>query len=288
MSRKSDMTLTMDSDIFAGFRQDFNHLLEQTVGNMEMKGAEDATITVKFGISLEKKQTRDYLANGYDGMRDIISPTIKHDITSVMQVKEKTSGKFQGDYELVYDRETHCYVFRNVDNGQINMFDDDGRESVTVLTLPSASNDLVEADDGADSIPDAADEDITDDKKTVQPAVQTPFEWLRQFVGVKMQVTEANGIYTVRTMDNRVIVSSGASMDSPLYCPAERLEDHVGHSIVCAGYGDDELVNVSIECDDCHEVLFDIDAPSEDASSEIDVSDDGYEYDAPESELDEE
>jgi hypothetical protein len=30
---------------------------------------------------------------------------------------------------------------------------------------------------------------------------------------------------------------------------------------VCVGYGDDEIVNISIECEDCSEVLFDIDSP---------------------------
>lgn len=31
--------------------------------------------------------------------------------------------------------------------------------------------------------------------------------------------------------------------------------------MVCAGYGEDAIVNVSIECEDCSTVLFDLDAP---------------------------
>ena len=38
----------------------------------------------------------------------------------------------------------------------------------------------------------------------------------------------------------------------------EELLAHVGHSIVCATYGKDKE-NVSIECEDCQEVLMDFD-----------------------------
>ena len=40
---------------------------------------------------------------------------------------------------------------------------------------------------------------------------------------------------------------------------------------MCVGYGEDEIVNISIECEDCSEVLFDIDSPNlgmEDAAEE--------------------
>ena len=87
------------------------------------------------------------------------------------------------------------------------------------------------------------------------------------------------GNYTVRTPENKVVLSSAASNSSPFYCPAERLEGHVGHKVSCVGYGDESgtIVNVSIECEDCDAVLFDI--------TESDLEDDGsgdYEYEAPE------
>lgn len=37
----------------------------------------------------------------------------------------------------------------------------------------------------------------------------------------------------------------------------KELERHIGHEIVCVSYGDG--VNVSIECEDCNEVLLSID-----------------------------
>jgi uncharacterized protein with PIN domain len=41
----------------------------------------------------------------------------------------------------------------------------------------------------------------------------------------------------------------------------EELKRHVGHKIVCVGYGQDEIVNVAVECLDCNEVLIDYSCP---------------------------
>lgn len=36
----------------------------------------------------------------------------------------------------------------------------------------------------------------------------------------------------------------------------EKLKQHIGHNIVCVGYGDIENpVDICIECEDCNEVL---------------------------------
>ena len=38
----------------------------------------------------------------------------------------------------------------------------------------------------------------------------------------------------------------------------DELKKHIGHNIRCVGYYDgDNLYNVSIECDVCHEVILD-------------------------------
>jgi hypothetical protein len=40
----------------------------------------------------------------------------------------------------------------------------------------------------------------------------------------------------------------------------ESLKNHVGHKIICVGYGDSkDYENVAIECVDCDEVLMDYD-----------------------------
>lgn len=36
----------------------------------------------------------------------------------------------------------------------------------------------------------------------------------------------------------------------------KELKEHIGHNIVCVGYGKE---NVAIECEDCNEVILDFD-----------------------------
>lgn len=40
----------------------------------------------------------------------------------------------------------------------------------------------------------------------------------------------------------------------------EKLRRHIGHNIVCVCYGQGDVANVSIECEDCGEVLYSVDA----------------------------
>ena len=185
-----------------------------------------------------------------------------------------------------------CRARRDIDNGQTTLFDGDGDSADFANThydvvdegprgLPAApESNVIDGEevapaDAEDATPDAAGEF---EEEAIDPAhdPSKPFGWLRQFIGETMNVTEAMGNYTVRTQSNKVVLSSATSPENPFYCSAEKLSPHVGHAVVCVGYGDDEIVNISIECEDCSEVLFDIDSPNvgmenaveEEASSE--------------------
>lgn len=281
----NDMSLSLKSETFSALKEDFDSILARTIGNMEMKGAEEATVTLKLGISLEKSSV-----NGPAGIRDIVKPSFKHDISSVMQVKDKKSGALTGDYEMVWDADEGKYVMRRIDNGQVSMFDADGDATVidaeyTALPegqrgLPEGSQDGEYDEDNADT-DDSENSDTDSANESDKPSDNgpTPFEWLKQFVGQELRVTEAMGNYTVRTKDNKVVLSSATGESSPFYCPAEKLEGHVGHNVSCVGYGDESgnIMNISIECEDCEDVLFEItESGLEDDGTE------GYEYDAPE------
>ena len=107
----------------------------------------------------------------------------------------------------------------------------------------------------------------------------TPYGWLRQFVGVDMKVLEAMGNYTVRTADNKVVLSSGTSPDATFYAPADVLAPHVGHEIICVISGDQENEEcIFIECETCGETLFRLDAPEVAGQSE---APNGGEHDYP-------
>jgi hypothetical protein len=40
----------------------------------------------------------------------------------------------------------------------------------------------------------------------------------------------------------------------------EKIANHIGHNIEVASYGD-PILNVTVECMDCHEVIVDVDSP---------------------------
>lgn len=291
----NDMSLSLKSETFSALKEDFDSILARTIGNMEMKGAEEATVTLKLGISLEKSSV-----NGPAGIRDIVKPSFKHDISSVMQVKDKKSGALTGDYEMVWDADEGKYVMRRIDNGQVSMFDADGDATVIdadYTALPEGQRGLPEGHQEAEDLGDADDTDDGENPDTetasesdkASEAGPTPFEWLKQFVGQELRVTEAMGNYTVRTGDNKVVLSSATGESSPFYCPAEKLEGHVGHKVSCIGYGDSDgvIANVSIECGDCNEVLFSLDddgVEEVESEEECDSVEQNYEYDLPENE----
>lgn len=251
---------------------------------MESKSADEATITLKLAISLEKEST-----NFGEEPKQITRPTFKHDISSVMQVKDKVSGTLKEDYELVFDEEEGKYVMRPISNGQMTIFE----------TVEEREDEEVEYVNAPAVLPAPSEPAMIEAKAELvveaeQPRANNPgpFEWLRQFIGSVMHVTENMGNFAVRTDDNKIVLTSSTTPDSPFYCPAEKLEPHVGHKLSCVGYGVDELLNISIECDDCNEVLFDLTAP-ENAEADEDESEDGlgdefddmpeedYEYDEP-------
>lgn len=241
-----DMILSLNGDTFQTLKNDFDTILARTIGNMTMKGADEATITLKLSVSLEKSSV-----GTMSGVQDVTKPSFKHDISSVMQVKDKMTGQFKGEYGMIWDEDEERWVLRKIDNGQMNLFDDEGQvidaDYTEVPALPEATEDAEEAEESGEA------ENNTD----------TPFGWLCQFIGEDLHITEAMGNYTVRTDSNKVVLSSATSPDSPFYCSAEKLAPHVGHQVVCAGYGQDHIVNVSIECEDCSQVLYDLDAPEE-------------------------
>ena len=304
MCSTNERNLSLNGDTFAILKEQFDKILNRTVGNMEMKGADDAVITLKLSVSLEKSSV-----TVGDGIKEVTKPTFKHDISSVMQVKDKVSGQTTDDYALVWDENENKYVLRKIENGQMSFddFDANGNpiydadyhevpaigEGTRWLPEAAESNGTADGEDTSDeaddTTPDASGE-FGDG--SVDPAHDptTPFGWLRQFIGESMNVTEAMGNYTVRTQSNKVVLSSATGSENPFYCPAEKLSPHVGHAVVCVGYGGEEIVNISIECEDCNEVLFDINAPGTETAvisgtlNDDGRDEDGYEYDKPEEE----
>lgn len=306
MCQKNDLSLSLSGEAFSPLRSDFDQVLRSTLAGMIDTEQDVAEISMKVKITLTEDSAPDFTVAGGQQTREITKPKFEHTVTAVIQRKEKKTGTFSGDYELVWDRESGRYVARPIDNGQTTLFDDNGSE-----IIEAEYHEVPALGEGQRGLPEPADEGDPQDGEVVpddgeggllgasgefgegevDPAFDTskPFGWLRQFIGEEMHITEAMGNYTVRTNTNKVVLSSATGSDSPFYCPVEKLEPHVDHAIVCVGYGDDEIVNISIECEDCNEVLFSIDVPwlgdvgKEELSGDAEEDEVGeYEYENPE------
>ncbi len=238
--------LTLNSDTFKSMKEDFNSILSRTLGNMTMRGATDATVTLKLSVSLEKVAD-----NTNEEMREVTKPSFKHDISSVMQVKDKKSGALTGNNELVWDEDKGDWVLREFGAQQMNMFDDDN-------TYYDADYEEEGDRDPAMLLeaPEAEEKDEESDK-------MTPLKWLELFVGRTMKVVKHENGCTVRTDTNEIVLTS-TDPESDFYCSAEELERHIGHSLKCIGVyydraskEDPEVLDyIEIRCNDCFEPVY--------------------------------
>ena len=206
--------MSLNGDTFNALKCDFDQMLRKLLSGMEKFECEEATLNIKVGVKLEKDQARDFEVHEYEAMRDIVKPTFKHEISSAMQVKDKKTGSLSGNYELVWDRESGQYVMRNIDDGQVTLFDTEGDNVIQMPEPPALpAGTVIDADytmleDGeAQGGSEDANGPVDGSDGHKKPG-DSPYEYLRQFVGADMKVmgTE-HGIYTVRS-GGKVILSS--------------------------------------------------------------------------------
>lgn len=279
MCNEKKYPLSLNGDTFNALKSDFDQQLRQLLAEMEKRESEEATINIKIAVSLQPDQARDFEANGYDAMRNIVKPSFKHEVSTVMQVKSKKSGSLGGNFELVWDRELCQYVMREIDNGQVTFFDkeEEAQQPVEPPALPAGDGTVIDADYSVveDGEGQEGEEDADERKDTSgdrQGDTETSSEYLRKFVGADLMVMESMGLYTVRTKENKVILSSALNATDRFYCSAEKLKPHVGHAITC-----EEWPNaIVIRCDECDEVLFEVDVEG-DASADYPYEDPGDE-----------
>lgn len=259
MCTKDAKQLTLDSDTFKNLKDDFDGMLARILKDMDKRNVDDATITLKLSVSLDREKVGPFTSD--DEAKEVVKPTFKHDISSVMQVKDKKSGSVSGDFILVWDEEEGEFVMKRITNGQMSFDTMDEPMETERIEYVDAIPALDEAP--APALLESA-ESSTDD-------ITTPFGWLKQFVGQSLYISEAMGNYTVRTTDDKVVLSSASTPTNVFFCSAEKLAPHVGHNVVCVGYGGEVLNNISIECEDCFDVLFSLESDSKDASDDADI-----------------
>ena len=110
--------LSIDSEIFAQVRADFDKALSVTVENMRNKDCDHSEITLKLKIDFVE------LGELKGGVRHCVTkPEFEHQISTAMSFKEKLYGSFRDDCELVCDTESGEYAVKLRGGTQLSVFD---------------------------------------------------------------------------------------------------------------------------------------------------------------------
>ena len=227
---RNDLLLSLKSDTFNALCTDFDQMLRKLLLGMEKFECEEGTLGIKVTVKLEKDQARDFQANGYDAMRDIVKPTFKHEVSHAMQVKDKKTGSLSGNYELVWDRETGQYIMRNIDDGQVTLFDNEG----------------------ANAIPMAEPLALSAGKTEEATVSKISYEELREYVGKNLDCVFADGSegsYEIQCKDDWRVLLKDEDVEGGLAA-------HFDHDIICVGFERDGVEYVAITCDTCDTVLY--------------------------------
>ena len=113
--------LLITDDIFTGLRTNFNMILRKTLFTMQSKDSDGGEINLKLKIALNHNILEfDNNVFGKE-MKEYINPSFEHKITSSIHIKDETSGKICGKYELI--SENGMYYIQELENPQRSFFD---------------------------------------------------------------------------------------------------------------------------------------------------------------------
>lgn len=154
MNSNDILKLNINSNAFENLKADFDKVLRRTLGNMQIKESDEATLTLKLSIKLTEMEVPDFDAAYPNAMRKIHKPRFDHKVSSVMQIKTEESGHLKGEYELVWDEEAQDFVMKP-------MFDEDivNGDYAVVVDADDIEEDEVKALPEHQRLLDAPEED---------------------------------------------------------------------------------------------------------------------------------
>lgn len=284
--------LTLESDTMKAFKSDFNTMLRRLLSMMEQQEAEEGTLNAKIVVKLVKDTTRDYQTNGYDGTREITTPTFNHKVGIAMQFKDEKSGTLGGNYEMVWDKELGAYVMVEIDNGQTSMWDDETKERVVTAEEDSINeaNQLNGSVISSNALPEVAVDpegeiiegdytDISDESTDEEKETKIDeFKHAAKYIGENMKILGAgSNLFSVRTVKGgNIFLTSAGTVKTAFHIDAGICAKHEGHGLVCCADTLDKteiILRVSVKCIECGLTIWTMDNP------ELDL---GYDYDPPE------
>jgi len=120
-----EMKLCIDGDTFKDMKTDINNYLQTTFAAMVSKDVTEAEITIKLTIKLEETTLPVLDKKDEISHRDVLLPTIKHKLSSIMKTKLETGGELflDGNYELTNSIGSGEYILRKISDPQQTLYD---------------------------------------------------------------------------------------------------------------------------------------------------------------------
>lgn len=126
MSEDFEKRLDFDSDTFEEMKRDMNFVLHRLIGNMQEKGTNEGSMTLKIDVTMVKEFIPNYNPDIKGESREISKPQFKHKVTSAVKINDEKSGSFNNEMELVMDEDTGIFKLVPIANtAQRSIFDSD-------------------------------------------------------------------------------------------------------------------------------------------------------------------
>lgn len=130
MDKEFEKRLDFDSDTFEEMKRDMNFVLQRLIGNMQEKGSDEGSMTLKIDVTMIKEFIPNYDPDIKGESREVSKPQFKHKVTSVVKINDEKSGTFNNELELVMDEETGVFKLVPICNtAQRSIFDSDFQQS---------------------------------------------------------------------------------------------------------------------------------------------------------------
>lgn len=126
MSEEFEKRLDFDSDTFEEMKKDMNFVLQRLIGNMQEKGSDEGSMTLKIDVTMVKEFIPNYDPDIKGESREVSKPQFKHKVTSVVKINDEKSGSLNNEMELVMDEDTGVFKLVPIANtAQRSIFDSD-------------------------------------------------------------------------------------------------------------------------------------------------------------------
>lgn len=130
MNKDFEKRLDFDSDTFEDMKHDMNFVLQRLIGNMQEKGTNEGSMTLKIDVTMVKEFIPNYDPDVQGETREISKPQFKHKVTSAVKINDEKSGNLNNEMELYMDEETGVYKLRPIANtSQRSIFDSDFQQN---------------------------------------------------------------------------------------------------------------------------------------------------------------